>query len=49
MTPAVRPEGTRQRETLKPCVPTVGDDDIIELCRKYPKQVNEDDLKNKVN
>ena len=35
--------GERKREVLKPTVPSVADDDIIELCRRYPKQATEED------
>ena len=43
-----RQEGERQRESLRPRVPLVGDDDIIELCKKYPKQANEEELKSRM-
>ena len=33
----------RKREVLKPGVPCVADDDIAELCRRYPKQATEED------
>ena len=42
-------EGERQRETLKPNVPRLEDDDIIELCKRYPKQSHEDDTAKKNN
>ena len=34
---------------MKPTVPRVVDDDIIELCKRYPKQSNDDDTNKKNN
>ena len=45
----IKHEGERQRETLKPTVPRIEDDDIIELCKRYPKQSHEDDTTKKNN
>ena len=41
--------GLRKRETLKPGVPCVTDEDIADLCKKYPKQTTEEDEGNNVN
>lgn len=45
----VRNEGERKRESLKPVIPKVDDEDIIELCKRYPVKPNEDKKKEENN
>ena len=42
-------EGERQRIVLKPGIPRVDDEEIIELCKRYPVKLNEDSHNNKNN
>ena len=41
----IRTDDERQRENIKSHVPKITDDDIMELCQKYPKKHNDDDNK----
>ena len=39
----VRANDERQHEALKPAIPKIDDEDIMELCKRYPIKVNDAD------
>ena len=39
----IRGDDERKHAALKPCIPKIDDEDIMELCKRYPIKVSEDD------